>query len=352
MGPAAARTFHRALPGYRPGPLVEAPGLAAELGLSRVCVKDETARFGLPAFKAMGASWAVAVALSLHLDEELRPEAGLEGLRRMLGDRTMTLATATDGNHGRAVAWMARQLGLDAIILVPEGIPPGAAAAIAGEGAEVRVAGDTYDAAVARAAQLAGDDVLVVSDTSWPGYTAVPHAVLDGYSTILDEAREQLDSAGNGWPLVTVVPVGVGSLATAVVRGVHAAAWNRRIVSVEPEAAACLKLSLDAGQPVEVPGPHASVMAGLNCGSVSHMAWPELAAGISAGVAVSDADALWGVEALRAAGIDAGPCAGAGPAGLRALLADQDGCDRLGIDANAEALLFATEGSAAVTAPV
>jgi diaminopropionate ammonia-lyase len=351
MGTAEAREFHQALPGYRPTRLVQVPQLAAQLGIARVWVKDETERFGLPAFKAMGASWAVAVALAQHLGEELHPGQGLDGLRRLVGDRRLTLATATDGNHGRAVAWMARQLGLGACILVPEGIPAAAAAAIRGEGAEVRVAGNTYDAAVAEAARLASDEVLIVSDTSWEGYTDVPAAVLDGYGTILHEVGDQLRAAGAEWPRVTVVQVGVGSLATAVVRGVRAQARDGLVLSVEPDGSDSLRRSLLAGRPVEVPGPHASVMAGLNCGSVSPLAWPELADGIASAVSVTDTDALRGVDTLREAGIDAGPCAGAGVAGIAAVMGYEAEAGRLGIGIQDEVLLFATEGAAAVTSP-
>jgi diaminopropionate ammonia-lyase len=344
---SAVTAFHRALPGYRATPLVRAPALEAELGVPCVWVKDETERFGLPAFKAMGASWAVAVAVSERLGSDLPPSDGLEGLRRIVGGRRLTLVTATDGNHGRAVAWMAAALGVSARIFVPEGIPAGAAAAIASEGASLVVGGETYDDAVEAAAKEDGGDVIVVSDTSWAGYERIPEAVLDGYGTIFDEASAQLAEARQSWPAVTVVPVGVGSLATAAVR--HVAAQGGVAVSAEPETAAALQRSLAAGRAVEVPGPHASVMAGLNCGAVSAMAWPELRAGIAAAVTVSDDDARWGVAALRRDGVDAGTCAGAAASGLRTLLADPAG--RALLPPGEAALLLATEGARSTAPP-
>src|SRR4051812_2292946 len=140
---APALAFHRSLPGYAPTPLVEAPAAARALGVERVLVKDESRRLGLPSFKILGASWAAQRALA--------------------GQHTLTCAT--DGNHGRAVARVARWLGRAAIVFVPADMVPARRAAIAGEGAEVRVVDGSYDEAVARAAALAGPDVLVVQDT-------------------------------------------------------------------------------------------------------------------------------------------------------------------------------------------
>jgi diaminopropionate ammonia-lyase len=150
---------------------------------------------------------------------------------------------------------------------------------------------------------------------------------------------------------VTIVQVGVGSLATAVVRGVRAQAPDGLVMSVEPDRSDSLRRSLLAGRPVEVPGPHASVMAGLNCGSVSPLAWPELSDSIASAVSVTDTDALRGVDTLRDAGIDAGPCAGAGVAGIVAVMGYEAEAARLGIGETDEVLLFATEGAAAVTSP-
>ena len=177
----AARAFHAALPGYRPTPLVELPALAAELGVGRVLVKDESARLGLPAFKILGASWAVARVAARR--------AGLAAVPADLGaisGQPLTLVTATEGNHGRAVARMAALLRLDAHVVVPRTLAAPAERAIRAEGATVeRVDGD-YDEAVRRAAALAADrpDAALVQDAAWPGYEEVPGWIVDGYATL------------------------------------------------------------------------------------------------------------------------------------------------------------------------
>jgi diaminopropionate ammonia-lyase len=345
----AARAFHRALPGYAETPLLDAAALADALGVRRVLVKDESSRFGLPSFKAMGASYATARAIAERRGVPLDPGRGLDGVRAALGDWAPRLVCATDGNHGRAVAWIAGQLGLPSRIHLPASIPDGARRSIAAEGAGVVMVDGTYDDAVREAVDAAGEADLIVSDTSWPGYESVPRAVVEGYGTILDEVAEQLAERGERWPDLTVVPVGVGSLASAVVRAARRARGDARIASAEPLSAACLLAALRAGRPTEVPGPHGSAMAGLNCGLVSPLAWPELRAGIDVAVAVTDAAGRRGVGQLRAAGVDAGPCAGAAPAAATALLAGAGSAahrSRLDIDEGSSVLLLATDGSA------
>ena len=203
--------------------------------------------------------------------------------------------------------------------------------------------------AVREAEHAAGEADLIVSDMSWPGYESVPRAVVEGYGTILGEVAEQLAQRGERWPDLTVVPVGVGSLASAVIRAVRRVRADARIASAEPLSAACLLAALRAGRPTEVPGPHGSAMAGLNCGIVSPLAWPELRAGIDVAVALPDAAGRRCVEQLLAAGVDAGPCAGAAPAAATALLAGASSAahrSRLGIDDGSSVLLLATDGSA------
>ena len=266
------RAFHRRLPGYAPTPLHDAPALAEPLGLGRVTVKDESSRLGLPAFKILGASWATYRLLTTRLGHEpaWRDLAELRAALAPLG--ALTLVTATDGNHGRAVARMASLLGYQARIFVPAGTVAARIDAIASEGATVTVVDGRYDDAVVAAAALATDDVLVVSDTSWPGYIDVPRWVIDGYATIFSEIDEQLGDLGAPPPDVVIVPMGVGALAAATVE--HAPS-GATIVAVEPVDAACGLASMVAGHPVEVAGPHRSIMVGLNCGNVSILAWPD-----------------------------------------------------------------------------
>ena len=283
--PAGAPTaFHRRWPGYAPTRLVDAPGLASQLGLTSVVVKDEAGRFGLPAFKILGASWAVYRLLSSRLGAEPK-WSDLTELRAALAPLgPLTLVAATDGNHGRAVAHMAARLGLSARIFVPRGTAVARITGIESEGAIVTVIDGPYEDAVAVAAALASDDTLVVSDTSWEGYTEVPRTVIEGYDTIFTE----VDAVAAHRPDLVVVPMGVGALAAAVVEHYGATAT---IVAVEPFAANCGLRSAEAGRPVLVPGPHDSIMAGLNCGTVSIVAWPILQAGVDVFVAISDAAA-------------------------------------------------------------
>lgn len=328
--------FHRRLPGYAPTPLVDAPELASTLGLASLHIKDESARLGLPSFKILGASWAVYRLLvsrlghepSWHDAEELRSALAPLG--------HLTLVAATDGNHGRAVARMARMLAFGARILVPRGTAAARITGIESEGANVTVVDGTYDDAVGASAALASDDTLVVSDTSWEGYTDLPSWVIDGYSTIFTEVDSQIDEP----PDLVVVQMGVGALAAAAVE--HYAA-NARVAVVEPLSAACGLRAAEAGHPVVVPGPHDSIMAGLNCGTVSIVAWPALAHGVDVFVAIGDAAAEQAMRDLAAIGIVAGETGGAGLAGLRALTeyGRDAGLDLLG----QRALVLCTEGA-------
>jgi len=363
--PRAPLGLHRRLPGYAVTPLRDAPALARANGVGRVWVKDESSRLGLPAFKMLGASWAAYRALVARLGRDPEPWADVEELRRTLAPlRPLTLATATDGNHGRAVARMAALLGLDADVYVPRGTTAARIAAIEGEGAGVTVVDGDYDRAVAAAAAMADDRCLAIQDVGWPGYEQVPAWVVDGYATIFWEVDDQLAARGEEGPDVVVVPVGVGGLAAAAVR--H---WRHRgrlihrgtpmgfpgplrrpprLLGVEPLAAACVLRSLRAGRIVTVPGPHDSIMAGLNCGTPSLVAWPFLRAGLDAVVAVADGRARQAMRDLAAAGIVAGETGAASLAGLAEATGGREagGLRRvLGLGAQARVLLLCTEGA-------
>jgi diaminopropionate ammonia-lyase len=313
-------------------PLVDAAALARDLGLDRLLVKDESSRLGLPSFKILGASWATYQLLIGQIGHE--PNwSSLDDLRIELAPLgPLTLVAATDGNHGRAVARVARWLGYQARIFVPEGTAEARTDGIASEGAAVTVIDGTYDDAVAASAALADERVLVVSDTSWEGYVDVPSWVIDGYGTIFAEVDEQL--AGEPVDAV-VVQMGVGALAAAVCD--HFAA-SSTIVAVEPVDAACGLHSARAGGPTEVPGPHRSIMAGLNCGNVSPIAWPGVAAGVDLFVAVEDGAAERAMRDLASVAVVAGETGAAGLAGLRAAL---DG----GHDLGRSILVLCTEGA-------
>jgi diaminopropionate ammonia-lyase len=344
----AVAGFHRRLPGYRATPLITAPRLAERLGVAELLMKCESERYGLPSFKMLGASWATWRALCDHLGGEPGPWQSIDELAGLLeAARPLALAAATDGNHGRAVARMASLLGLRARIFVPEGTTPGRIEAIRGEGAEVEVVDGDYDAAVARSAQEAGPRCLVVSDTSWPGYTDVPRYVIEGYSTLFAEIDSALALAGRDGPDVVVVPVGVGALAAAAVAHYRPSGdRGPALIGVEPADAACVGASARSGGPTTVAGPHRSIMAGLNCGTPSPVAWPAVSRGFAAFLAIGDDWARDAVRALAASGVEAGETGAAALAGLTALLAGP-GTPSLGdvVGADSRVLVLVTEGA-------
>lgn len=333
----APRRFHASLPDYAPTPLVDAPSIAEALGVARVWVKDESSRLGMPSFKILGASWATFRALCDRLG--VAPDAvdGVEDLRTRLTGSGLELVAATDGNHGRAVARMAALLGLTAHILVPEDMVVARIASIEGEGARVTVVAGSYDDAVAASAAEADDRRLVISDTSWPGYEDVPSWVIDGYATIGLEVDEELARQGASRPDVVAAQIGVGAFASAVVR--HFRPQGSRIVGVEPTRADCAIASVEAGAIAVVPGPHDSIMAGLNCGSPSLIAWPTMLDGIDTFVAVDDDRAREAMRLLAAAGVVSGE---SGAAGLAGLLGHREA---LALAPDATVLLISTEGA-------
>ncbi len=346
-----AFAFHKKLPGYAPSPLIDAPAIAARLGVGKVWVKDESSRFGLPAFKFLGASWAVYRALLKQIGGAIEPWNTFADLKdRFAPLRPLTLVAATDGNHGRAVAHMARLLRLEAHILVPCDMARARIDAIKGEGADVTVVNGSYDEAIAQAAALASDRALVISDTAWAGYTEVPRWIMEGYTTIPRELDEQLAGRADTRVDLVTVQMGVGGLAAAVV-------WHYRrpelteqpkLVGVEPLAADCILESAQAEQMVEVPGPHHTIMAGLRCGVPSLVAWPVISKGIDVFVAVNDDWAREAMRALAGVGVESGETGAAGLAGLFAVLTGPDH-DRfrklLGLTPESHVVVISTEGA-------
>ena len=311
---AEPRAFHRSLPGYAPTPVCDLPDLAADLGIDAVLVKDESDRLGLPAFKVLGASWAI--------ERTLRSETGVH-----------TLVAASAGNHGRAVAHVAASRGLSCCVFLPSRSARARREAIEGEGAEVVVIDGTYEEAVAAAtsaAEAAG--VVEIADV---GTSPQARWVIDGYATLFSEAAEQASFD------LLIVPVGVGSLAAAAAR--FAAPLGIPVVGVEPVTAACLTASLEAGAPVSVPTPGSS-MAGLDCAEISVTAWPSLRAGIAGMVTVSDGEVHEEMRRLAARQLAFGDCGAAPVTALRLLAADPDLRTAVGFGSSTRALLVATEG--------
>lgn len=347
----ATRAFHQRLLGYAPSPLVYAAPVARELGLGEVWVKDESNRLGLPSFKILGASWASYRALRDLGGFGDQDWSDVGELAELVARTTSVrrLAAATDGNHGRAVAHFARLLGLGASIFVPSDMVQARIDVIVEEGATVQVVDGGYGDAVARSAQEEASDCLVISDTSWPGYTKVPSSVIDGYSTIFEEVGEQIEQAGGRWPDVVFVQVGVGALAAAAVRHYRSASHGRavRMATVEPLAAACNLESVRAGEMVSIPGPHSSIMVGLNCDSPSMVAYPEVSAGVDAFLAIDDDATRAAMRSLATAGVVAGETGAAGLAGLREMCtgaAKSCGAE-VGLGPDSSVLIISTEGA-------
>ncbi len=338
--PAAASAYHRRLPGFEVRPLHRLRALEQRLGVGAIYLKDESLRYGLPAFKILGASWAGYRVICERLGHE--PEwTTLDDLRQAASTLLpLTLVTATDGNHGRAVARTARWLGFEAAIFVPKGTAQARIDGIASEGASVTIVDGTYDDAVALAASRASDRHLVISDTSWPGYTTIPAWIAEGYETIFAEA----DTAIAGEPPfdATFIPIGVGALAVAA--AVHYASTPTRLIGVEPYGAECVYQSILANNIETVPGPQDSIMAGLNCGTPSLIAWPHMRDRFDAYTVIEDTYARQAMRLLAAEGIVAGETGASSLAALLAL-ADTNRLHDAHIDTTTRILLTLTEAA-------
>lgn len=331
--------FHEGLPGYTQTPLISLPQLAAELGVAHVYAKDESSRLGLPAFKALGASWAVNKALAT-----LAP-----------GEK-ITIVTATDGNHGRAIAKFTRLAGQQALIFVPSGVHPYAIQAIRDEGAEVVVLDAPYDDVVAAAAEAAqGDNRILIQDTAWEGYEEIPGWIVQGYETLFAEIDAQLAEQGSATPTVIAIPTGVGSLLQAALAHYRStsAPEGTAVVSVEPEAAACIEPSLRAGHAVSVET-GTTVMSGLNCGTPSSLAWPLIKEGLDGAITITEEEDITAAYELQDLGLTAGPCGASGFAGLRTMLTGEGSEERrahLGVTPKSTVVFVVTEGADANPLP-
>lgn len=346
---SAARRYHRALPRYTVTPLVDAPALAMHWAVGRVLIKDESSRFGLPAFKALGVSYAIARVLAQRAGRPVGT-SWRELVAQARAD-PVTLVTATDGNHGRALAHFATMLGLPARVIVPRVMSEAASAAIIAEGAVVTRIEGSYDDAVKTAAAQADTSAgsVLVQDTAWPGYEVIPGWIVEGYQTMLEEISEQLGALKLAEPALVAVPVGVGSLAQAVV-AYYRSPRSRGLTSVlscEPDSAACVLASLIAGGPTSVPTASTN-MAGLNCGTPTSLGWPILNQGLDAAIAVNDAEAARAIDVLATLEVYAGASGAASLAGAEAALTGPGSSTRrreLGVADDSVIVLLNTEGS-------
>jgi diaminopropionate ammonia-lyase len=334
--------------GYAPTPLHDLADLARDAGVAVMRMKDEAGRFGLGSFKALGGAYAVAGVLAGELARRgvarAAGSADLASGRYRDATRTMTVTCATDGNHGRSVAWAARRFHCRCVIFVHAGVSRRRVDAIAGYGAEMRRVPGTYDDSLREATRQAeAHGWIVVSDTSWPGYTEVPREIMQGYRLMADEAADQWSGAQ---PTHVFIQGGVGGVAAAVsVQSRMRFHPAPALIVVEPDRAACLLASAELGEPTAIPGDLDTLMAGLACGEPSLIAWQELDRAATAFMAVPDAAAVACMRLLGERGLVSGESGVAGLAGCLLAAADPAARETLGLDGASRVLLFSTEGA-------
>lgn len=357
---AKARAFHKSFPQYTVTPLARLDNLAARLGLNSLCVKDESYRFGLNAFKVLGGSFAMA---SYIADETGRDVSDMtydyltsDELARDFGQATFF--TATDGNHGLGVAWAAKRLGQKAVVHMPKGSTKPRFDNIAAEGATVTIEEVNYDECVRMAAAEADacERGVIVQDTAWEGYEKIPSWIMEGYGTMASEAAEQLREAAINRPTHVFVQAGVGSLAGAVV-GYFANLYPDNpptFVVMEATNAACLYKGAVAadGEPRIVTGDMPTIMAGLCCGEPNTLGWDILRNHVTAFVACPDWVAARGMRILGAPEkgdprVISGESGAVGAGLISTLMTDDSYAelrDLIGLDKTSNVLMFSTEG--------
>ncbi len=297
-----ARRFHEGFPEYQVTPMAALDDLAERVGVASICVKDESYRFGLNAFKVLGGSYAIgnciAKRLGVRLEELPFGELLSGGANRKLGG--LTFATATDGNHGRGVAWTAYRLGLKSVVYMPKGSAAERLANIRALGAEASITDLNYDDTVRLArSESAKNGWILVQDTAWQGYEEIPALIMEGYTTMAAEAFEQL---GGKLPTHVFLQAGVGSMAAAVAAYFAAVGGEEHptVVIVEPDQADCFyrTAAADDGELHAVTGEMRSIMAGLCCGEPSPIAWEILRDYADGFVSMPDAVAARGMRVL------------------------------------------------------
>lgn len=303
----AIRNFHKSFPEYAPTPLADLSALAGHIGVGGMFVKDESHRFGLNAFKVLGGSYAIGVYLaerlglpvsSLSYEHLVSPE-----VKRQLGE--ITFVTATDGNHGRGVAWTADRLGQKSVVYMPKGSSRERLENIRRAGAKAEITNLNYDDTVRLASEMAKENNWVLfQDTAWSGYEEIPRLIMQGYCTMALEAHEQLETLDRK-PTHVFVQAGVGSMAASVIgflASVYTGPDRPLFVLVEPDKAACLYKTACAadGKLHAVTGNLNTIMAGLACGEVSAGAWPILDELVSAYCSCEDSLSALGMRVLGA----------------------------------------------------
>lgn len=276
-----ALNFHSTIPGYAPTPLVKMDCLASKLNLGSIHIKDESKRFGLNAFKSLGGSFAIAKFIAQKLGRKVSTLSYEELTSREVKDRIgdITFVTATDGNHGRGVAWAAEKLGYKAIVFMPKGSSETRAQNIRNHGAECTITEFNYDDTVRLASQVSSErGGVLIQDTAWSGYEDIPTWIMQGYLTLAIESFQQLLATQAHLPTHIILQAGVGSFAGTVIGYFTEKMKDKApvILVVEPNKANCLYVSAVAndGNPHSVGGSMSTIMAGLACGEPNIVSWP------------------------------------------------------------------------------
>jgi len=339
-------------PGYTPTMLHSLQPVASACGVRSVFYKDEATRFGLGSFKALGGAFAILDWAANELSTQLGKPISIEAVRR--GEykepmKNLTVATATDGNHGRSVAWGAQLAGCPCEIFIHRDVSVGREQAMAELGANVtRIDGDYDESVRLCASESTQNQWQIISDTSWPGYNSIPRAVMAGYTVMVDEMVKQMTTP----PTHVIVQAGVGGLAA----GVMSAWWSAlgtqapKFIVVESNRAACIYESLQANTLKAVHIQEETVMAGLSCGEVSELAWPVLQQGVSASVCISDdlvplAMQCFAESYATHVAIEAGECAVPGVIALAGIMNDKTFSEHCGLDSTSVVQIFGCEGA-------
>lgn len=356
---AKVRSFHKSFPEYEVTPLQNLEALAKAYGVESIWVKDESYRFGLNAFKVLGGSYAIGKYLAKRLETPLEQlsfeKLKSKNIKNKLGD--ITFVTATDGNHGRGIAWAARELGQKAVVYMPKGSSQIRLDNIKNEGAEASITDLNYDDAVRLANRYAEDHGgVLVQDSSWEGYMDIPTWIMQGYATLIDEAVEQIKALGKGQPTHVFLQAGVGSFAGSILGYLVSAFGDNYPVTVvvEPDDAACLfkSMKIADGEPHAVTGDLPTIMAGLACGEPSLVAWGVLRDYADGYLSCPDTVAAKGMRILGNPlkgdpQVISGESGAVGMGVLSLLIQSpdyKDLADQLKLDKNSKILIISTEG--------
>lgn len=355
---AKAKKFHESFPEYSETPLTKLDNLAKKMGVKEFYLKDESYRFGLNAFKVLGGSYSMGRYMAQRLGKDISnlgyKELTSKGVKDAIGE--ITFYTATDGNHGRGVAWTANRLGQKSVVYMPKGSSEFRLQAIKNEGAEASITDMNYDDAVRLAAKHAAENNgLVVQDTAWEGYVEIPTWIMQGYGTMALEAIAQLKKQGVDKPTHVFVQAGVGSLAGGV-QGVVTNAYGEGVktIIVEANLADCLYKSAVArdGKPHNVGGDMQTIMAGLACGEPNIISWEILKTYSDTFVSAPDWVAANGMRILgNPLKGDKQVISGESGAVTTGLVYEimtnpeyKELKESLGLDSNSKVLVFSTEG--------